>query len=121
MNLRTNELEIGTWVIKTRGNAALVQQMDSVLAARKNHWLVRETRGALRRTLARLDGTGRPLMAWVGRGRGLRGHFAVVAVGRRVARVGWGGGTPPAAVGRGGAAGVAASAARCAFLGWSFR
>jgi benzoyl-CoA-dihydrodiol lyase len=63
LNLRTNEVEVGTWVIKTTGEASFVMKMDQVLAALKEHWLVRETTGALRRTLARLDVTSRSLIA----------------------------------------------------------
>jgi benzoyl-CoA-dihydrodiol lyase len=65
LNLRTNELEVGTWVIRTQGDAALVIHMDEVLATLKDHWLVKETTGALRRTLARLDVTSRSLIALV--------------------------------------------------------
>ncbi|MDP3474989.1 enoyl-CoA hydratase-related protein, partial [Hydrogenophaga sp.] len=54
LNLRTNELEVGTWVIKTTGDAGQVIRMDEVLAKLKDHWLVKETTGALRRTLARI-------------------------------------------------------------------
>ncbi len=68
LNLRTNELETGTWVMKTRGDANRVMQADAVLEAHKNHWLVRETTGALRRTLARLDVTSRSLIALVDEG-----------------------------------------------------
>jgi benzoyl-CoA-dihydrodiol lyase len=32
LNLRTNELEVGAWVIKTQGDAGLVIKMDQVLA-----------------------------------------------------------------------------------------
>src|SRR5690349_4395984 len=45
LNLRTNELEIGTWVLKTRGDAQRVLDADAVLDAQKGHWLVRETLG----------------------------------------------------------------------------
>jgi benzoyl-CoA-dihydrodiol lyase len=55
LNLRTNELDIGTWLLKTEGDAAAVLASDAVMLANKDHWLVRETIGALRRTLARLD------------------------------------------------------------------
>ncbi|CAN5714559.1 2,3-epoxybenzoyl-CoA dihydrolase [soil metagenome] len=65
LNLRTNELETGTWVFKTRGDANLVMRADAVLEANKSHWLVRETLGALRRTLARIDVTSRSLIALV--------------------------------------------------------
>jgi benzoyl-CoA-dihydrodiol lyase len=46
LNLRTNELETGTWVIKTRGDANRLMQADAVLEQLKDHWLVRETVGA---------------------------------------------------------------------------
>ena len=80
LNLRTNELEIGTWVIKTRGDADRVAQMDRVLGDLKNHWLVRETTGALRRTLARLDVTSRSLIALVDAGSCFAGSFYELAL-----------------------------------------
>jgi benzoyl-CoA-dihydrodiol lyase len=80
LNLRTNELEAGTWVIKTRGDAAQVIQMDQVLADLKDHWLVKETTGALRRTLARLDVTSRSLIALVDSGSCFAGTFYELAL-----------------------------------------
>ena len=80
LNLRTNELEIGTWVIRTRGDANRVAQMDRVLGELKNHWLVRETTGALRRTLARLDVTSRSLIALVDAGSCFAGSFYELAL-----------------------------------------
>ncbi|MDB5889642.1 MAG: benzoyl-CoA-dihydrodiol lyase [Polaromonas sp.] len=80
LNLRTNELEVGTWVIKTRGDAALVVKMDQVLNHLKNHWLVKETTGALRRTLARLDVTSRSLIALVDAGSCFAGTFYELAL-----------------------------------------
>jgi benzoyl-CoA-dihydrodiol lyase len=68
LNLRANEPEVGTWVFKTRGSAQRVMQADAVLEAHKDHWLVRETTGALRRTLARLDVTSRSLIALMDEG-----------------------------------------------------
>jgi benzoyl-CoA-dihydrodiol lyase len=75
LNLRTNELEIGTWVIKTRGDANLVLHADTVLEQNKGYWLVRETIGALRRALARLDVTSRSLIALVDQGSCFAGTF----------------------------------------------
>jgi benzoyl-CoA-dihydrodiol lyase len=80
LNLRTNELEIGTWVIKTRGDANLVMAADAVLEKHKSHWLVRETLGALRRTLARLDVTSRSLIALVDEGSCFAGTFYELAL-----------------------------------------
>jgi benzoyl-CoA-dihydrodiol lyase len=61
--LRTNDLEIGTWVLKTRGEAEHVLAADAALVQHQQHWFVRETIGMLRRTLARLDVTSRTLIA----------------------------------------------------------
>ncbi len=80
LNLRTNELEVGTWVIKTQGDAAQVMKMDQVLAKLKDHWLVKETTGALRRTLARLDVTSRSLIALVDSGSCFAGTFYELAL-----------------------------------------
>ena len=80
LNLRTNELEVGTWVIKTQGDAGQIIKMDQVLADLKDHWLVRETRGALRRTLARLDVTSRSLIALVDSGSCFAGTFYELAL-----------------------------------------
>ena len=80
LNLRTNELEVGTWVIKTSGDTGLVVKMDQVLASLKDHWLVRETTGALRRTLARIDVTSRSLIALVDSGSCFAGTFYELAL-----------------------------------------
>ncbi len=80
LNLRTNELEAGTWVIRTQGDAAQVMKMDQVLATLKDHWLVKETKGALRRTLARLDVTSRSLIALVDSGSCFAGTFYELAL-----------------------------------------
>ena len=61
--LRTNDLEIGTWVLKTSGDAQHVLAADAALMQHQKHWFVRETIGMLRRTLARLDVTSRTLIA----------------------------------------------------------
>jgi len=63
--LRTNELDIGTWVLKTSGDAAHVLAADATLVRHQAHWFVRETIGMLRRTLARLDVTSRTLFALI--------------------------------------------------------
>ena len=75
-----NELEDGTWVIRTQGDAAQVMKMDQVLATLKDHWLVKETTGALRRTLARLDVTSRSLIALVDSGSCFAGTLYELAL-----------------------------------------
>lgn len=61
--LRTNELDIGTWLLKSRGDIDAVLAADAMLDAHRGHWFVRETIGMLRRTLARLDVSSRTLFA----------------------------------------------------------
>ena len=61
--LRINELEIGTWMLKTRGDARNVLETDAALSRHAANWFVRETVGLLRRTFARLDVSSRSLFA----------------------------------------------------------
>jgi benzoyl-CoA-dihydrodiol lyase len=68
LSMRTNELEIGVWLIKTEGELEAALAMDATLRALKGHWLVRETIGYLRRTFSRLDVTSRSLFALVEEG-----------------------------------------------------
>src|SRR6202140_4620508 len=49
--LRANELELGTLLLKTRGSAAAVLASDRLMVEGGGHWLVRETKAFLRRTL----------------------------------------------------------------------
>jgi benzoyl-CoA-dihydrodiol lyase len=65
LHMRTNELDIGTWVFKTEGDAAKVLAADATLQKFADNWFVRETTGMLRRTLARLDVTSRSLFALI--------------------------------------------------------
>jgi benzoyl-CoA-dihydrodiol lyase len=79
LHLRTNELDIGTWLLKTEGDAQAVLASDATLLAHQDHWLVRETLGALRRTLARLDVSSRTLFALVEPGSCFAGTLAEIA------------------------------------------
>ena len=79
LNLRTNELDIGTWLIKTVGDAQLALQSDAILVQHQNHWLVNETIGLLRRTLARVDVTSRSLFALIEEGSCFAGTLAELA------------------------------------------
>ena len=80
LHLRTNELDIGTWVLKTEGRVEDVLAMDATLAAHAHHWFVRETTGLLRRTLARLDVSSRSLFALVERGSCFAGTLLEIAL-----------------------------------------
>ncbi len=79
LHMRTNELDIGTWVLKTAGDAAAVLASDATMLANKDHWFVRETIGHLRRTLARMDVTSRSLFALVEEGTCFAGTLAELA------------------------------------------
>jgi benzoyl-CoA-dihydrodiol lyase len=61
--LRVNELELGLLLLKTAGSADAVLASDAVMLEHRNDWLVRETIGLLRRTLARLDVSSRSMYA----------------------------------------------------------
>ena len=77
--LRTNDLEVGTWLLKTRGDADAVLAVDATLAQHRGDWLVKETTGLLRRTLARLDVSSRTLFAIGDKGSCFAGTLAELA------------------------------------------
>jgi benzoyl-CoA-dihydrodiol lyase len=65
LHLRANELELGTWLLRTAGDAAAVLAADDVLTTYADHWLVREIVLYWKRTLKRLDVTSRSLLALI--------------------------------------------------------
>ena len=77
--LRSNELDIGTWILKTEGDAAAVLAVDTLMVERQDHWFVRETIGMLRRTFARLDVSSRSLFALIEPGSCFVGVLAELA------------------------------------------
>ena len=80
LHLRTNELDIGTWLLKTQGTVADVLAMDATLAQHAAHWFVRETTGLLRRTLARLDVSSRSMFALIERDSCFAGTLLEIAL-----------------------------------------
>ncbi len=79
LHLRTNEPELGVWVLRTEGDAASVLAYDALLDANQDHWLMREIRHFLKRTLKRLDVTSRSLVALVEPGSCFAGTLAELA------------------------------------------
>jgi len=79
LSLRTNDLTVGTWILKTAGDAKSVLAVDAALYAHQGHWFVRETIGMLRRTLARLDVSSRSLIAVIDAGSCFAGTLAELA------------------------------------------
>jgi benzoyl-CoA-dihydrodiol lyase len=67
--LRTNEPELGLWLLKTEGDISAMIEMDSVIEKYSStSWLVWETIGLLRRTLARLEVSPRSIFAIIDQG-----------------------------------------------------
>lgn len=65
LDLRTNELELGTWVLRTTGEARHVLAHDRLLLDNADDWLANEIVHYLKRTLKRLDVTSRSLIALI--------------------------------------------------------
>jgi benzoyl-CoA-dihydrodiol lyase len=79
LRLRTNELEIGTWLLRTEGDGGTVAEYDEFLLAHRADWLVNETIGFWRRTMKRLDTSSRSLFALVEPGSCFAGALAEIA------------------------------------------
>jgi len=65
LRLRANELELGTWVWRTEGDADVVLAHDAQLGELADDWFVNEVTQYLKRSLKRLDVTSRSLFALV--------------------------------------------------------
>jgi benzoyl-CoA-dihydrodiol lyase len=78
--LRTNELELGTLLVKTRGTIDAVLDSDRLMLAHRDHWFVRETIHFLKRTIARLDVSSRSLFAIIDRGSCFAGSLLELAL-----------------------------------------
>ena len=79
LHLRTNEIELGTWLLKTAGDREHVLACDASMQANATHWLVRETLGLMRRTFARIDVSSRSLFALIDEGSCFAGSLAELA------------------------------------------
>jgi len=80
LHLRTNELDIGTWILKSSGDPQAVLGVDATLVEHGEHWLVRETVGLMRRSFARLDVSSRSLFAFIEEGSCFAGSLLEVAL-----------------------------------------
>jgi len=80
LDLRTNELELGTWVLRTRGDPHRVLAHDGLLLAHRDDWLAAEIIGYWKRTLKRLDVTSRSLIALVEPGSCFAGSMLELAL-----------------------------------------
>src|SRR6202522_2439276 len=81
LDLRTNETEIGTWVLRTTGSAERVLAFDALLLeAAASDWLAHEIVLYLKRTLKRLDVTSRSLIALIEPGSCFAGSLLELAL-----------------------------------------
>jgi benzoyl-CoA-dihydrodiol lyase len=79
LRLRTNELTIGTWLLRTEGDVETVAAYDEFLLANRDDWLVNEMIGFYKRTVKRLDTTSRSLFALIEPGSCFAGALAEIA------------------------------------------
>jgi benzoyl-CoA-dihydrodiol lyase len=80
LDLRTNELELGTWVLRTEGDPGQVLAYDRLLLASRDDWLAGEIVQYLKRTLKRLDMTSRSLIALIEPGSCFAGSLLELAL-----------------------------------------
>ena len=81
LRLRANELELGTWIIKTRGDVEDALAFERVIAEHSgDDWLVNEIRHYFKRTLKRLDVTSRSLIALIEPGSCFAGALLELAL-----------------------------------------
>jgi benzoyl-CoA-dihydrodiol lyase len=79
--LRINEVELGTWAVKTTGDAATVLAYERLIEATAGQdWLASEIRHFLKRTLKRLDMTSRSLIALIEPGSCFAGPLLELAL-----------------------------------------
>jgi benzoyl-CoA-dihydrodiol lyase len=63
LSLRTNELDLGLWILKATGKPEAVLSADEFFLNHQDNWFVREVLGMMRRTFARIDVSSRSLYA----------------------------------------------------------
>ncbi len=81
LDLRTNETELGTWVLRTAGDPARVLGWDELLLDHYDRdWLAREIVLYWKRTLKRLDVTSRSLIALIEPGSAFAGSLLELAL-----------------------------------------
>jgi benzoyl-CoA-dihydrodiol lyase len=80
LSLRTNALDVGTWLFTTEGDVDALLAVDASLARHAGDWLVRETIGLLRRTFARLEVSSRTMIACIDRGSCFAGTLFELAL-----------------------------------------
>jgi benzoyl-CoA-dihydrodiol lyase len=80
LHLRTNELELGTWVFRATGDPGAVLAYDEQLRELADDWFVNEVVQYYKRTLKRLDVTSRSLIAVIDPGTAFAGLLLELAL-----------------------------------------
>jgi len=81
LRLRANELELGTWVVRTKGDVEDALAFEKVIEDFSgSDWLVNEIRHYFKRTLKRLDVTSRSLIALIEPGSCFAGALLELAL-----------------------------------------
>jgi benzoyl-CoA-dihydrodiol lyase len=80
LRLRLNEPEVGTVLLRASGDPQAVVEVDRALDGNREHWLVREIIGNIRRTLKRLDLTARSIFAIIEPGNAFAGTLFELAL-----------------------------------------
>jgi benzoyl-CoA-dihydrodiol lyase len=80
LHLRTNELELGTWVFRATGDPGAVLAYDEQLRELADDWFVNEVVQYYKRTLKRLDVTSRSLVAVIDPGTAFAGLLLELAL-----------------------------------------
>ena len=78
--LRFNEIQIGTWLMRTEGESEYIAAADAALSAHAGNWLVREITLYLKRTLKRLDLSARSIFAFIEPGSCFTGTLLELAL-----------------------------------------
>jgi benzoyl-CoA-dihydrodiol lyase len=79
LDLRQNQLDIGLWVLKSKGDLQAVLEMDAVLEKNKGDWFVREVIAFLGRSFSRLDLSSRSMFAVIEKGSCFAGTLLELA------------------------------------------
>jgi len=80
LRLRTNEPELGTWVLRTEGDTDQVLAYDAQLEELAEDWFVNEVNHYFKRTMKRLDVTSRSLISVIEPGSCFAGMLLELAL-----------------------------------------
>ncbi|HEY3708656.1 MAG TPA: 2,3-epoxybenzoyl-CoA dihydrolase [Amycolatopsis sp.] len=80
LRLRTNEPDLGTWLLRTEGDSARVLAHEKLVFGNVDDWLCNEIAHYVKRTLKRLDVTSRSLIALIEPGSCFAGVLLEIAL-----------------------------------------